>query len=674
MIGKSVCFRIVICFLYVIAISSTLSQTSVRRGRNRRSDLDTRFMDIVRSAFNSLATDRGLKANNKFHRAIDEIERALASTQAGRGSRTFNPKEAKEFMKILARTAESGNIENFRQILGRAIFHNMTGITSKYLQQQTNTVINEDTIALLEGAKAFLNDIERQIGKEHFEELISFRGEVTLVFVIDSTGSMKEDIEAAKAIAKEIVLQDREFPVNFILSTFSDPDVAPVVYHDENNVIKAITSIGNITVDGGGDCPEMAFEGLLQALYNSPMPGSAMYVFTDAFAKDDTRENIDTVTALAIDLGVSVYFFTSGDCGGHKSKMSSFKTVAQATGGLMFPLHSSKEIRKLSGFVKQNLQGGATVDSNTVNEASTKSYTIVVDDTIKTLVLTVIMSKMNTNVRLISPDGVEQNATNRLDLNVIFNLENPTPGNWTLQVPSSAGDIEYLVRTISKLNIDFSYYYFKYNPKMASRSHVPVVHPLLGEDALVMITIYEMQHVDNTSLNLNVIYKNGTNGGAFKMHPVGSSGFRFFATIRLDKGPYKLQLVGRTKTGHMFIRLSPVFDEAKPFRLRVIYAKKYTLPVGRESKLNLVIENPSAEGYEFDVKDSFGYARDVTSRVSYRRHMSQQNFHLRFSVPANATANIDKTNRVVINAIGITTRVTSTEICHLLIIPKEDSI
>lgn len=225
----------------------------------------------------------------------------------------------------------------------------------------------------------------------------------------------------------------------------------------------------------------MAFEGLLQALYYSPMPGSAMYVFTDAYAKDDTRENIETVTALAIDLGISVYFFTSGDCGGHISKMSSFRAVAQATGGLMFPLHSSQEIKKLSKFVKRNLQGGATVDSNAVNENKPKTYVIVVDDTIKTFVLTVIMSKTSTSVRLLSPNHAEQNATNRLDMSVIFNIENPTPGNWTLEVPSSAGDVEYLVRTISKMNIDFSHYYFKYIPKRTSQDHIPVVHPLLGE-------------------------------------------------------------------------------------------------------------------------------------------------------------------------------------------------
>jgi hypothetical protein len=224
----------------------------------------------------------------------------------------------------------------------------------------------------------------------------------------------------------------------------------------------------------------MAFEGLLQALFYSPMPGSAVYVFTDAYAKDDSRENIETVVALAIDLGISVYFFTSGDCGGHTSKMESFRNVAQATGGLMFPLHSSKEIEKLSKFVKQNLQGGATVDSNVVNESNTKTYTIIVDETIKTLVLTVVMTKSDIDVRFFSPNDVEQNTTSQLNKNVIFNVENPVPGNWTLTVPSSAGDIEYLVRTTSKLNIDFSHYYFKYVRK-SPKDHIPVVHPLIGE-------------------------------------------------------------------------------------------------------------------------------------------------------------------------------------------------
>ena len=188
---------------------------------------------------------------------------------------------------------------------------------------------------------------------------------------------------------------------------------------------------------------------------------------------------------------------------------------------------------------------------------------------------------------------------------------------------------------------------------------------------MVMVTIYEMQHVDNSSLDLNVVYKNGTFGGSFKLEPVGKSGFRFISKIRVNKGQYKLQLVGKTKLGHRFTRLAQAYDEAKPFRLRVVYASRYTLPVGKIATLVLVIDNPSAEDYDFDVKDSFGYTMDVRPQGRRVLNRWRRNFVLRFNVPANATQNINKTNRVVIKAIGRKTRIVSTEITHLLVTPMK---
>ena len=48
-------------------------------------------------------------------------------------------------------------------------------------------------------------------------------GAKTLAFAIDTTGSMKDDIKAAKAITKAILAEERETSVDFILSPFSDP-------------------------------------------------------------------------------------------------------------------------------------------------------------------------------------------------------------------------------------------------------------------------------------------------------------------------------------------------------------------------------------------------------------------------------------------------------------------
>ena len=68
-----------------------------------------------------------------------------------------------------------------------------------------------------------------------------------------------------------------------------------------------------MTANGGGDCPEKTFEGLLNALHATPRWGSPMYVFTDATAKDATPDNIDEVDYLVHREGITVNFFITGE-------------------------------------------------------------------------------------------------------------------------------------------------------------------------------------------------------------------------------------------------------------------------------------------------------------------------------------------------------------------------
>lgn len=191
----------------------------------------------------------------------------------------------------------------------------------------------------------------------------------------------------------------------------------------------------------------------------------------------------------------------------------------------------------------------------------------------------------------------------------------------------------------------------------------------LGENAMVMIKVSEMNQINATSLRLRVIYRNGTDGGEFTLHEVGDSGMRYRATIKLNKGPYKLQLRGITKRGHPFTRVAIKNDEAKPFRLRVVYARKYILPLGKNSTLFLIIENPSAErNFIYNVTDTFGYANDMGTKLEHAGPFYNQIiFRLKFRVPKTDTANVNKTNRVVITAIGEKSGVASTLVMYLLI-------
>ena len=72
-------------------------------------------------------------------------------------------------------------------------------------------------------AKNLLDDVKKDLGDEKFSDFLALQGEVTLMFALDVTGSMGDEIKASKDIVKEISNYDRSEPVDYILTTFSDP-------------------------------------------------------------------------------------------------------------------------------------------------------------------------------------------------------------------------------------------------------------------------------------------------------------------------------------------------------------------------------------------------------------------------------------------------------------------
>ena len=52
---------------------------------------------------------------------------------------------------------------------------------------------------------------------------MSSPGDATLIFVMDTTGSMEHEIAAAKQIATSIIENTPQVKVDYILSSFNDP-------------------------------------------------------------------------------------------------------------------------------------------------------------------------------------------------------------------------------------------------------------------------------------------------------------------------------------------------------------------------------------------------------------------------------------------------------------------
>lgn len=71
--------------------------------------------------------------------------------------------------------------------------------------------------------KQFLDSIKTELGDSVFDTFMGVHGDVTLMFAIDDTGSMRDEIQAAKYIATSIVKHPRKEAVDYILSPFNDP-------------------------------------------------------------------------------------------------------------------------------------------------------------------------------------------------------------------------------------------------------------------------------------------------------------------------------------------------------------------------------------------------------------------------------------------------------------------
>lgn len=68
-----------------------------------------------------------------------------------------------------------------------------------------------------------MDSIKKELGATAFDTFMSVNGDVTLMFAIDNTGSMRGEIQAAKDIAHSIIDHPRDEQVDFILSPFNDP-------------------------------------------------------------------------------------------------------------------------------------------------------------------------------------------------------------------------------------------------------------------------------------------------------------------------------------------------------------------------------------------------------------------------------------------------------------------
>lgn len=188
------------------------------------------------------------------------------------------------------------------------------------LHNQAGEAAIEATVYFLIGSDYGLL---RMIGAGLFGDLLNLHSPCfncmnknhSLTFVIDDTGSMRSIINAVTQSCIDILNQAESAggAAYYNLVTFNDP-VAVHIQRSTTDIHVMKNLLQSLTVSGGGDCPELAMQGLLRGI-NMSAPGSCLFFFTDVDAKD-TYYEADVVRA-AKEKNIHLTLFLRGDCSGN---------------------------------------------------------------------------------------------------------------------------------------------------------------------------------------------------------------------------------------------------------------------------------------------------------------------------------------------------------------------
>ncbi|XP_062391750.1 von Willebrand factor A domain-containing protein 7-like [Sardina pilchardus] len=542
-----------------------------------------------------------------FRMAITEISLATGSTGPGdRQSVTFSQwrKLITDDIAAVKLSVQKKNFESAKAKLGEVLYalQNVYGhgdpielenklpySTLKRLavpirndltswQRPTPTISKDGQEIATKASVDLLQDIRAAVGDADFLRLMRMsQTSSSLCIVIDTTGSMSDDISVVRQTATVIIDSKKgtpDEPSDYYLIPFNDPGFGPVFKTTDAGEFQ--TRINRLTANGGGDEPEMSLSALQLALTSTPSH-SNIFLFTDASAKDSSLKSTDQ--ALIEKSKSTVNFLLTNPLGRRRRNADEqqqsdeqeqehsehvrerralsatqkriYEELARASGGLAVEVTKKTLPMATSIITDASSSAMVTVFQAVRVSGSSEEFKFQMDTSLSHLAIYITGHSLTFTIT--SAKGVSQASTQTKgalgNINKVGNLytmhinaDVQKKGLWVIKVQTSQS---YTVKVVGQSPIDFLYNFVEVNEGTDSFVFLDS-RPSANAKATLLVAITMPDSVRVTEVAM--VQEHGTTvlARSLKKTALGS----YFATVdRVPEGSFAVQVKGMILTG-----------------------------------------------------------------------------------------------------------------------------